>query len=195
MKTVVGLFERAEEADQAIQALQKAGFNRNRFSIIGRNEVVQRVDRAEDNQEGTIQAEDKLGVAGGAAIGGVTGLLLGLGALVIPGIGPVVAAGTIATALGTAAAAAGMGAVAGGLIGALTSQGISEEEAHFYAEGVKRGGILVVVEADEAHVPLAAQTLREAGAVEIAARRKQWESAGWSSFDQANLPDENYPKF
>src|SRR5207237_1907665 len=77
----------------------------------------------------------------GATVGGVAGLLAGLGLLAIPGIGPVVAAGWLAS---TAAAALAGGAT-GGLIGALTQSGIGEEEAHTYAEGVRRGGTLVTV--------------------------------------------------
>jgi uncharacterized membrane protein len=195
MKNVVGLFESEAAADRAIKALQEAGFKKNNFSLITRqNSIVQKVDRQEDREKGTIQAEDKLGPVGGAAIGGIAGMLIGVAALAIPGIGPALAAGSIASALGAAAAGAGMGAVAGGLLGTLTSLGISEEEANFYAEGVKRGGILVVVEADEANAPTASQVMRQAGAVEVNVRRETWESTGWNRFDEAVLPDESYHK-
>jgi uncharacterized membrane protein len=195
MKNVVGLFDSEAAADRAINALQKAGFKKNNFGLITRqNSIVQKVDRQEDREQGTIQAEDKLGPIGGAAIGGIAGMLVGVAALAIPGIGPALAAGSIATALGAAAAGAGMGAVAGGLLGTLTSLGISEEEANFYAEGVKRGGILVVVEADEANAPAASQVMRQAGAVEVNVRRETWESTGWTSFNETVLPDESYHK-
>ncbi|HXV99390.1 MAG TPA: hypothetical protein VEC93_13285, partial [Anaerolineae bacterium] len=179
MKNVAGLFESEATADQAINALQEAGFSKNNFSLVARqNRIVQRVDQAEDQEQGMIQADSKLGTAGGAAIGGIAGLLFGVAALAIPGIGPIVAAGSIATALGTATVAAGMGAVAGGLLGAITSLGISVEEANMYAEGVKRGGILLVVEADEAHAPIASQIMQQAGAVDVHVRRETWESTG-----------------
>ena len=72
-------------------------------------------------------------------MGGTAGLPAGLGLLAIPGLGPVVAAGWLAaTAVGAAA-----GAATGGIVGALTEAGVSEEEAHSYAEGVRRGGTLV----------------------------------------------------
>src|ERR671920_1144773 len=80
---------------------------------------------------------------GGGLIGGTLGLLAGVGALVIPGIGPIVAAGTIASTL----AGAGIGAAAGGLLGALAGMGIPEEEARHFEQGVQSGGILVTVRA------------------------------------------------
>ena len=71
--------------------------------------------------------------------GGIIGLLTGLGLMAIPGVGPVVAAGWLAsTAAGVAA-----GGAAGGIIGALTQTGASEEDASAYAEGIRRGGTLV----------------------------------------------------
>lgn len=194
MKTIAGLFENEQNADAAIRELQHGGFDRNRFGVITRNRVTQKVDREEVIQEGTIQAESKLGPAGGAAVGGITGLLFGLGALLIPGIGPVVAAGTITASLGAVAGAAGLGAAAGGLLGALTSQGITEEDADFYAEGVKRGGVLVFVEAEEEHVPLVKEVMQKHGVVEISTRRKNWEEAGWAGYNEAVTPDESYPR-
>ena len=92
--------------------------------------------------EGTIGPKAPRRAPGSArTVGGVAGLLAGLGLLAIPGIGPVVAAGWLAS---TAAVAVAGGAT-GGLIGALTQSGIGEQEAHAYAEGVRRGGTLVTV--------------------------------------------------
>lgn len=76
-----------------------------------------------------------------AWVGGVVGLAAGMIAVVIPGIGPLLAAGPLAGAIGGLT----VGAATGGVIGLLRDQGISEEEAEFYAEGVKRGGALVTV--------------------------------------------------
>src|SRR5215475_12622169 len=85
----------------------------------------------------------------GAVVGGGAGLLAGLGILAIPGIGPVVAAGWLAATLAGAAAGAGVGAVSSGIIEAMTVAGVPEEDAHFYAEGVRREGTLVVARVDE----------------------------------------------
>lgn len=190
MKRVAGLFANEQAADRAISELQKKGFSQEHFGVITRNRIVQKVNREEDVREGTVKADQKLGVTGGAAIGGLTGLLMGVGALFIPGIGPVVAAG----ALGALAAGTGMGAVAGGLLGALTSMGITEE-AEVYAEGIKRGGVLLLVEADDKRAPEVESTMKQMGAVEIQTQRRAWQEAGWSGFDETKLPDEDYPNF
>ena len=83
------------------------------------------------------------GVVGGGVVGGVIGLLAGVGALAIPGLGPIIAGGALASTL----AGAGIGAVAGGLIGALIGMGIPEEDARYYETGLREGGILVTVDA------------------------------------------------
>jgi hypothetical protein len=190
MKRVVALFKHEQAADQAINELQKRGFSREHFGVITRNRITQKVNREEDIREGTVKVDQKLGVTGGAAIGGLTGLLLGVGALFIPGVGPILAAGT----LGAIAAGTGMGAVAGGLLGALTSMGVTEE-ADVYAEGIKRGGVLLMVEADDERASEVDQIMKQAGAVEIKTQRQAWQEGGWTGFDETNLPDQDYPSF
>ena len=111
----------------------------------------------------------------GAAIGGGLGLLAGLAALAIPGFGPVIAIGPIATAL----AGAGIGAAAGGLIGGLTEAGVPEHHAEYYAEGVRRGGVLVTVRTTDALADRAADILDDAGAMDVDERAAQWQSGGW----------------
>jgi hypothetical protein len=194
MKRIFGLFEQEEAAERAINELQKAGVSREHFGVITRNRITQKVNREEDVREGTVQVDQKLGAAGGAAVGGLTGLLLGVGALLIPGIGPVLAAGTLASAIGAIAAGTGMGAVAGGLLGTLTSLGVTEE-ADVYAEGVKRGGVLLVVEADDERTSLASRIMKEAGAVETQARRKAWQEAGWTGYEETTSVDEGSRSF
>ena len=79
-------------------------------------------------------------------VGGLGGLVIGLGVFAIPGIGPLIEVGSLATALALSALGAGIGAVAGGLVGALISVGIPERQARIYAEAVHRGGLIVVVQ-------------------------------------------------
>ena len=79
------------------------------------------------------------GALAGGLLGGVAGWLVGIGALAIPGVGPIIAAGPIAAALGGAA----LGAAGGGIIGALTGAGVPEDEARYYDEEFRRGGIVV----------------------------------------------------
>jgi uncharacterized membrane protein len=137
-RTVVGAFDGPRAAEMALNDLRDAGFSSDQVSVVARDtrearEVTERTDMGAG------------GAATGAVLGGITGgvlgWLVGIGALAIPGIGPVVAAGALATTLGGAA----VGAAAGGLIGALVDMGIPEEEARGYEESVRQGRILLVV--------------------------------------------------
>jgi len=117
----------------------------------------------------------------GTALGGGVGLLAGIGALAIPGIGPVVAAGwLIATLTG-----AGVGAASGGLIGSLTGAGVSRDEAHVYAEGVRGGGSLVTVRTDEANAARVEEVMGRHGPVDWQQRRTAY-GADWSGFDETS---------
>jgi len=148
MKTVAGLFETKASAERTLLDLRNAGFDARHISVIARDQ-----DRAREIADET-GAEVATGAATGAGVGALLGAaagwLVGIGALAIPGIGPIVAAGPIAAALGvagtTAAAGAGVGVVAGGVIGALTGWGFSESEARAYQDGVERGDILLAIE-------------------------------------------------
>jgi len=131
-------------------------------------------------------AED--GAAAGAGVGALTGggagLLAGLGTLAIPGIGPVIAGGWLLAGAVGALAGAAVGGAAGGLLGALANAGVSEEEAHVYAEGVRRGGTLLSVRAEDDRAETIAAILRHAGGVDINARRADYLAEGWAGFDE-----------
>src|SRR5690349_1547921 len=161
-KTVVGLFDRFEDAQNAAQELIDNGIDRNDISLVandarGQFKNYRAADRSAtgdfdtpDSTGGTQGAEGATaGAVSGGVLGGALGLLVGIGALAIPGIGPVLAAGPLAAALGSAGAGAvagaGIGAASGGLIGGLIGLGIPDEDANFYAEGVRRGGTLLAV--------------------------------------------------
>ncbi len=119
-------------------------------------------------------------------LGALGGLLVGLGALTIPGIGPVIAAGPLAVALSTLTGV-GVGAVAGGvtggLLGALIGLGIPEQEAHYYAEGVRRGGVLVTVQADEYNADQITDILNHHDPIDIHSRAQKWREQGWTGFN------------
>jgi hypothetical protein len=178
--TIVGLFDSFPAAQSAVQDLISAGISRNHISLTSSNAT------GEHRLEGEAGAEHgshagtgaATGAGIGAVVGGVGGVLASLGMLVIPGIGPILAAGPIAAAL----AGAGIGAVAGGLLGALVGLGIPEEHAHAYAEGVRRGGTLVTVAADDAQAEPVADILNRHGAVDIDTRAAEWRSRGWAGF-------------
>src|SRR5689334_8472539 len=147
MATISRLYKDHDTGARVVAELERSGIPHRDISIISSNDSgwfdrdrSRRVDRDADGRDH--RAEGAAAGAGiGATVGAVAGLLAGLGLLAIPGIGPVVAAGWLAS---TAAVAVAGGAT-GGLIGALTQSGVGEEEAQTYAEGVRRGGTLVTV--------------------------------------------------
>src|SRR6202011_4448941 len=105
------------------------------------------------------------GVAAGGTIGGALGLLAGIGALAIPGVGPLIAAGPIMGAL----AGLGVGGAVGGLVGALVGMGIPEYEAKRYEGHMKTGGILLSVHcATSEDISRAKDILKRTGAADIA---------------------------
>jgi hypothetical protein len=122
------------------------------------------------------------GAATGMAVGGLAGLLLATAALAIPGVGPVLVAGPALTLLGGTT----LGIVAGGLIGGLTRRGIPEDDAHFYAEGLRRGATLVTVNAKSDELATrAADILKRHGAVDLDELSAKWKKQGWNGrFDE-----------
>jgi uncharacterized protein (TIGR02271 family) len=177
-KTVVGLMDTADEAQSVVQALVDSGFDRSAIGLMAGDQ-----EDSSSRKTATRQGESEIGVGAlkgagtGAALGGIAGLVVGLAALPIPGIGPIIAAGPIAAAL----AGVGVGAAAGGAIGALTNMGVPENEAHYFAEGVRRGGTLVTVNApDDEMAEEAAEIMRRHGAINIDERTAQWKATGWT---------------
>lgn len=141
-KKIVGVFYTEHEASRAIEDLKSHGFLTEDISVIARNK---RDVEAISDETGTKAPEGMAsGAATGGILGGVTGLLAGIGALAIPGIGPIIAAGPIAATLTGVAVGAGTGGLVGGLIGL----GIPEDEAESYDNYVDEGRILVMVDAD-----------------------------------------------
>ncbi len=103
------------------------------------------------------------GTTTGGIIGAIGGLLVGLGALALPGLGPIVAAGPLAATLGGAA----IGAATGGLIGALVDAGVPEEYATTYATHVERGHVLLTVHPRPEQQDRVRDILAHAGALNI----------------------------
>src|SRR6188474_2723141 len=135
--TISRLYDRYSDAQKAVSGLEAAGVPHSDISIVANNSdnwysSDKKVDRDRDGVDDRAEGAGK-GAGIGAGVGGAAGLLAGLGLLAIPGVGPVVAAGWLAST----AAGAGAGALTGGIIGALTQAGVSEEDAHVYAEGVR----------------------------------------------------------
>lgn len=137
-----------------------------------------RTDRAADAEAGEDMGvgmdmnlgEATGGTAWGSALGGVAGLLAGVGALAIPGIGPIVAAGPLAATLS--------GALAGGIAGGLLDLGIPDAEGRQYEEEVKKGKILAVIESSDAKIDDAATILRQHGAQDVKTFQKKGQGIG-----------------
>lgn len=182
MTTVTALFDTYEDASRTLHDLQAASIASTDLSLISH--------RGDTSHEVIVDGEDKTasgagtGAGIGTVLGGGAGLLAGLGIMAIPGIGPVVAAGwLVATAVGAVA-----GATAGGLIGALTGAGVSEEHAHVYAEGIRRGGTLLVARTEPSNVARVRGIMLSDRAVNIDVRRDAYREEGWERFDHAAEP-------
>jgi len=191
-KVISRLYNSYDQAQQAVRDLEAAGVPHSEISIVSNNAdswfdgngngTTKRVDRDADGVDDRAEGAGK-GAGIGAAVGGAAGLLTGLGLLAIPGVGPVVAAGwLVATAAGAAA-----GGLTGGIVGALTQAGVSDEDAHVYAEGVRRGGTLVTARVDDASVSQL-ETVLDRSALRAGDLRSSYTKGGWKSFDPAAKP-------
>jgi uncharacterized membrane protein len=149
-KVVIGIFQSKREAEQAVNQLRSQGFTNQEINIVSKQD-----------QKQTEYAEDDItdGALTGGTLGGIGGLLLGAGALAIPGLGPIVAVGPIAAALS--------GAVMGGVAGGLIDWGIPEEVSRRYENSVREGGILAVIRTSATSVNQAATILRQNGAQDV----------------------------
>ena len=182
-KTIVGMFDSMADAQSAVRELVDIGIARDNIGLVAadtKGEYTTKTGTLSDEMSGAAT-----GASTGAILGGLGGLLVGLGALVIPGVGPLIAAGPLATTL----VGAGIGAATGGLLGALVDAGVPEDEANYYAEGVRRGGILVTVQADdEMMVDRTVNILERHNAVDVQRRAGEWQQSGWTRFDPHAQP-------
>jgi hypothetical protein len=162
-KAVFGLYKSVGQAEDAVNRLVTAGFSNDDISVLlPDNESTRKFAHKKDTKapEGTAT-----GVTAGGAIGGTLGLLAGIGALAIPGVGPLIAAGPIMGAL----AGLGVGGAVGGLIGALVGMGIPEYEAKRYEGRIKEGGVLLSAHCDTSEeITRAKDILKQTGAEDIA---------------------------
>ncbi len=170
-RTITRSYDTYNQAAAAVEKLEQAGITSSDISVVGRDE------RAKDSN-----AAEGAGI--GAGIGGAAGLLAGIGLLAIPGIGPVVAAGWLAST----AAGAVAGAAAGGLVGSFTSAGVDEDEAHYYAETVRRGGTVVSVKAADEQAATVEAILDGATPIDRESRVAQYRREGWTRFDETADP-------
>ena len=152
-RTVIGVFDRFQQADEAAAALHAAGFGEEDISVV----------RQEEGSAPAVSADEtkaNAGVVTGVSVGAVIGGALGLAALAIPGLGLVVA-GPLAAALGGAVAGGALGALAGSFAGL----GVPTEQAKEYEQAVRSGGVVVAVKTpDEESAQRATELLGRFGA-------------------------------
>ena len=165
-RTISRLYDSYRDAREVVAELQAVGIPDEDVAVVA----------------GQVEEESMAGTGAGigAVLGGGAGLLAGLGTIAIPGIGPVVAAGwLVATLAGTV-----VGGGAGGLLGSLIHEGVSEDEANVYAEGVRRGGTLVTVRVPESREVEVERTMIRHNCVDWMDRRRDYAKCGWSRFDE-----------
>src|SRR5690242_2162100 len=182
--TVVGLFPNQADAERAIQRLKQEGFSESQIGVA----IKDRGDQKELIEgTGTQAAEGAAtGAIGGGVLGGVIGLLASVGALAIPGVGPIIAGGTLASTL----AGAGIGAAAGGLLGALVGMGVPEEDARHFDEGFRAGGTLVTVDAGD-RAEEARECLSDTGA-DLGSMGRRREEESWRGNERRYGHDSSY---
>lgn len=151
-QTVIGVFESRSKAENAVNTLRKQGFTTEEINIVSKKQRNQNDDATYDDDivDGTLT---------GGTLGGIGGLLMGAGALLLPGLGPILAVGPITAAVG--------GAIAGGIAGGLIDWGIPAEASQRYEQEVAQGSILAIIRTDTTKVNSAAQILRQNGAKDV----------------------------
>jgi hypothetical protein len=174
-KAIAGFFRTVGEGEMARQALYQAGFTDNEVGFVTgdtrghQTPAVGPVLKEEGSESEAVSD---------AFVGGAIGLAAGLFAVLVPGFGWLVAAGPLVGAFGGMTA----GVAVGGLFGILKDHGVSEDEAEFYAEGVKRGGALVTVHGvEEKREVEARKILDKSGAVGVEQLADEMRADGWTS--------------
>lgn len=199
--TIVRLFDQPADALRAVERLKTIGVDDDDISIIANNRegwygkdgiAANRSEKAkrgfkDDDLDGKDDRAE--GASDGAKTGGVlgagVGLLAGLGMLAVPGLGPIVAAGWLASTATGAAIGAAAGGVVGGLVGALTHEGVDKKDAEVYAESIRRGGAVVVVRKHGSKRREIEQALSDYNSSDASARGDYYRSGGWTGYDES----------
>ena len=160
MSTVIGVFDNESQAERAVNEIKQEGIGQNSISIVAPENSMQQ-QTTDQNLKSEQQRGQNLtdGAVTGGALGGLAGLVAGAGALTIPGIGPIIAAGPIAAGLS--------GVAAGGLAGSLVDLGIDENRGQYYEQQVQQGGILATIEASDNETDNIADYMRQNGARDV----------------------------
>lgn len=178
---ITGLFHTYADATAAYRALSEEDLDTDAISVFVTDPDGSIQDATEEPaEEGAERAQAALdGALTGGVIGGFTGTVLGLGFIALPGIGQMAASGALATGL----LGAGVGSAGGSLVNTLIQAGLAEHDAETYAEAVRRGSILVVVQAPSVLTPRIHEIMNDHNAVQIENRVAKWQAQGWKTYD------------
>lgn len=182
-RTVVALYDNFDTALNVVEDLVEAGLPSESISFAANDSVDKYSQYLSDNGVQAINTGN-VTAGEGAGFGAVVGSLVGLGLAVIPGIGQVIAAGPLVSAVIGAAA----GAVTGGIVAGLVDLGIPESEANIYAEGVRRGGVLLIVKAEDHWAEAAVDIMERYKPINIENQLQDWRQEGWAKFDNSASP-------
>jgi hypothetical protein len=186
-QTLTHVYADYSSAEQAVRELKGAGLGDSHIGIVASNadgwhkpgaaSVDPKHDKDRDGKDDRSEGA-ATGSGLGAIAGGAAGVAAGLGMLAIPGVGPVVAAGWLASL----AAGSVAGGAAGGIIGALVESGTSKENAALYAEAVRRGGAIVTAKVpdDEATKYKAILSKND---FDVSTRESAYRNSGWKGYD------------
>jgi hypothetical protein len=188
-KTITRVYADYASAADAVRELKAAGLADSHISILasnaegwhkpGADDVNPKHDKDRDGRDDRAEGA-ATGGGLGAIAGGAAGVAAGLGLLAIPGVGPVVAMGWLASL----AAGAVAGGAAGGIVGALVESGTSKENAELYAEALRRGGAIVTAKvADSEEARYAA--IIDRAAIDVSSRAPLYRDTGWKGYDAA----------
>lgn len=179
--TILATYNDIEDARKVIQDLTKHGFPRDDIGLAVYDYTGDYRQHMEHQRE-----NDNEGVGFGAIAGTLIGAAAGLFAITVPGIGPIILAGPL-SALGGAAAGSGIGAAAGaatgGVTDALLDMGVSDDDANYYAESLRRGDVLVSLTVTAHDADHGMHIMREHQPIDIDKRVVQWRKEGWDGFD------------
>lgn len=186
-ETLIALYDDFDNAREMVEELVEGGYYPEDITVVA-NDASGEYSRLIRELDVRDKVED-VDAAEGAGFGAVVGALVGLGVAVIPGIGPVLAAGPLAAALTGGVIGAVTGAATGGLVAGLIDMDMPEEEAGYYAEGVRRGGTLVLVNVmDDEQAEEVLDIMEAYDPVDIDERVGLWREKGWNRFEPNTDP-------
>lgn len=182
-KAVIGLFDEVVEVRRALLQLHDMGFDIGQLSVLAKEDRLEDLEVDEDLDD---LLEAPAFTVEGTAFVNKAGIQPGSGGPVtVPGVGPVMAYGSAMMRLGEYVEETEEEEAELSMPELLMRMGVPESDADVYAEGIKRGGLLVVVPAEARRAPMVNSVLEQTNAVDVGARRKELEEEGWEAFRAA----------